>query len=225
MLVLTLVTGATGKALPADSPREVNLLNGKDLSGWSPVGGKGANQWKVGAASVSPDDPAKLVVAEPGTDLVSPVPGANLVTETSFGDCTLELEFMIPRGSNSGIKMMRIYEVQILDSFGRDKMNDGDCGAIYKEAAPRVNACRKFGEWQKLEIRFRAPRFGAEGKKTENARFEKVVLNGVLIQENVEVAHGTNVSRNAPEFPTGPVFIQGDHGPIALRNLRITPLP
>jgi len=95
---------------------------------------------------------------------------------------------------------------------------------VYQESAPKVNACRKPGEWQTLAIEFRAARFDESGKKTANAKFVKVTLNGQVVQENVEIAHGTNVSRNAKEHPAGPVFLQGDHGPVAFRNLKITAL-
>jgi hypothetical protein len=126
--------------------------------------------------------------------------------------------------SNSGVKMMNIYEIQIFDSYGKAVPNKVDCGAVYSENAPLVNACKKPGEWQQLVIDFRAPRFDAAGKKIANAKFVKVTLNGQVVQENVEIAHGTNVSRNAPEHPTGPIYLQGDHGSVAFRNLKVTPL-
>jgi hypothetical protein len=173
---------------------------------------------------MDPGSAAKLSVQESGSELISPTSGANLVSEEHFGDCVLELEFMIPADSNSGVKMMSIYEIQILDSAGKAKVDAGDCGAVYKESAPKSNACKKAGEWQQLLIDFRAPRFDGTGKKISNAKFVKVLLNGQLVQENVEVAHGTNVSRNAPEHPTGPIFFQGDHGPVAFRNIKIPPL-
>jgi hypothetical protein len=127
--------------------------------------------------------------------------------------------------SNSGIKMMNIYEIQIFDSYGKATLGKTDCGAVYSEIAPLVNACKKPGEWQQLVIDFRAPRFDADGKKTANARFVKVTLNGQVVQDNVEIPHGTNVGRNAKEHATGPIYLQGDHGSVAFRNLKVTPLP
>jgi len=153
----------------------------------------------------------------------------NLSSEAVFGDCTVELEFMVGKStpgsstdSNSGVKMMNIYEIQIFDNFGKAVLGKVDCGAVYSETAPLVNACKKPGEWQKLVIDFRAPRFDAAGNKTANAKFVKVTLNGQVIQDNVEIAHGTNVSRNAKEHPTGPIYLQGDHGAVAFRNLKVT---
>jgi hypothetical protein len=155
----------------------------------------------------------------------------NLSSEAVFGDCTVELEFLVGKAtegnstdSNSGIKLMNIYEVQIFDSYGKAAPGKVDCGAIYSETAPMVNASKPPGQWQKLVIVFRAPRFDETGKKTANARFVKVTLNGQVVQDNVEIAHGTNVSRNAPEHPTGPIYLQGDHGAVAFRNLKVTPL-
>jgi len=101
---------------------------------------------------------------------------------------------MVAAHSNSGVKMMNIYEIQIFDSFGKEKPNATDCGAVYQESPPKVNACKKPGEWQTLVIEFRAPRFNTAGEKTTNARFVKVTLNGQVVQENFDIAHGTNVS-------------------------------
>jgi hypothetical protein len=208
----------------ADTAKPVALFNGKDLSGWKTVGGKGACQWAVGKTVFDPADPRKLSVGAPGDELISPQKGVNLVTAAGFQDCRLELEFMVAKDSNSGVKMMSIYEIQLLDGVDEAGTGKGDCGAIYMESAPKVNACKKPGEWQTLVIEFRAPRFDQSGKKVANARFVKVLLNAQVVQDNVEVAHGTNVSRNAPEKPVGPVYLQGDHGPVAFRNLKITPL-
>src|SRR6185436_5512864 len=210
---------------PAGSDsKPASLFNGKDLAGWKMVGGKGAKQWTVGKASLDKAQPTKLNVEKPGSELISPEPGANLASEQVFDDCVVEMEFMIPADSNSGIKMMNIYEIQILDSAAKAKVDSGDCGAVYKESAPKVNACKKAGEWQQLLIDFRAPRFDGTGKKISNAKVVRVILNGQLVQENVEVAHGTNVSRDTPEHPTGPIFFQGDHGPVAFRNIKVTQL-
>ncbi|MCX6905560.1 MAG: DUF1080 domain-containing protein [Verrucomicrobia bacterium] len=211
-------------ALAADNSKTISLCNGKDLSGWKTVGGKGTNQWKFGKAALDAANPKKINVDGPGEDLISPQSGANLSTEASYKDCIVELEFMMAKNSNSGVKMMNIYEIQIFDSFGKEVAGKSDCGAVYQENAPKVNACKKPGEWQTLVIEFRAPRFDESGNKTANAKFVKVTLNGQVVQENVEIAHGTNVARTAKEHPTGPIYLQGDHGPVAFRNLKVTPL-
>ena len=96
-------------------------------------------------------------------------------------------------------------------------------GAIYGAAPPRVNAYKKPGEWQKYEIHFRAPRF-AGGKKTTNAKFLKVIFNGQLLHENVEMKKATPGGVDGKEKPKGPLMFQGNHGPVAYRNIVIKPL-
>jgi hypothetical protein len=95
-------------------------------------------------------------------------------------------------------------------------------GGIYTTAAPKKNACRKPGEWQKFVIQFEAPRFDEAGKKTGNARFVKVVLNDEVIHENVEVKGPTPGNLGHKEAATGPLMFQGDHGPVTFRNIKVT---
>jgi hypothetical protein len=132
---------------------------------------------------------------------------------------------MVPKGSNSGIYFMGEYEVQVFDSYGKkDKdLKYGDMGGIYDHAAPRVNASKAPGEWQKFVIEFQAPKF-ENGKKVANARFLKVTLNDQVIHENVELKRPTTSSLTGKERPTGPLMLQGDHGPVAYRHLVIKPL-
>jgi hypothetical protein len=106
-------------------------------------------------------------------------------------------------------------------------------GAIYQRwiegkgvggTAPLVNASTAPGRWQSLDISFRAPRFDAAGKKTENARFLRVTLNGTLIHENVEAEGPTRASMKLSEAAGNPLMLQGDHGPVAFRNIRVREL-
>ena len=91
----------------------------------------------------------------------------------------------------------------------------------YEGHTPKRNASKAPGEWQTFDITFRAPRFDAAGKKVENARFIKVVHNGQVIHENVEMTGPTRGSKFENEAASGPIVIQGDHGPVAYRNLKI----
>ena len=123
------------------------------------------------------------------------------------------------------------YEVQVLDSWGVKDLKYGDCGGIYascsdpkpdsKGTPPRVNASKPPGEWQTFDVVFRAPRFDAAGKKTENAKFIKVVHNGQVIHENVESPRPTCAAHWLDEKAKGPLMLQGDHGPVAYRNIMI----
>jgi hypothetical protein len=89
---------------------------------------------------------------------------------------------------------------------------------------PNVNAAKPAGEWQTLSIVFQSPRFDENGKKTANAKFVKVVLNGTVLHENVEMKGPTPGGLTGKEAPIGPLMLQGDHGAVAYRNLKVTPL-
>jgi hypothetical protein len=219
-------------AAQAQDPKPVEPLNGKDLSGWKHKGDEKKSKWKAarGLPVLDEKNPTQFSeLFQSGSDLPATLVnvkggGVDIYTEQKFGDCVIELEFMVPRGSNSGIYVMGEYEVQILDSFGKpdDKLGMGDLGALYSAAAPKKNAAKKPGEWQKFVIDFQAPRFEG-GKKAANAKFVKVVLNDHVIHENVEMKGPTPGGLTGTEAPTGPLMFQGDHGPVAFRNIRITP--
>ncbi|MCP4644131.1 MAG: DUF1080 domain-containing protein, partial [bacterium] len=159
----------------------------------------------------------------------------HLFSKAEFGDCRAHIEFMVPKGSNSGVYFQGRYEVQVLDSWGVETPGHGDCGGIYQRwddkrepkgyegHPPRVNAARAPGEWQSFDVVFRAPRFDSDGNKIENARFVEVVHNGVLVHENVSLNGPTRSSRYNDEKPMGLLMFQGDHGPVAYRNIWVTP--
>ena len=199
--------------------------------------------WRGVAEVAAVDGKTELTLAGEGKILVN---GATkeekapyLITAEDFGDVRVELEFMVPKGSNAGVYLMGRYEVQILDSFGRERFVSGDLGGIYQQwdpsrgkgkegfggIKPRVNAAKAPGEWQTMEIIFRAPRFNEDGRKTRSAIFEKVIINGELVQENVTTTGPTRAHPLKGETTTGPIAIQGDHGPIAIRKYTVTTLP
>jgi hypothetical protein len=155
----------------------------------------------------------------------------NLVTLFEHGDIDLELEVMIPKGSNSGLYLQGRYEVQLFDSWGVKNATFSDIGGIYRNwekepgkiymgKAPLSNACKAPGLWQSLKISFRAPKFDGSGKKIANAQFVSVELNGVKIHDHVEVPLPTGGPIENNEKPMGPIMIQGDHGAVAFRNIR-----
>ena len=205
----------------------IELFNGKDLTGWKLKDAKKRN-WAPMQVVVNDQEPRAF--SKPATlsdryDLVNPEPhGTDIYTEQHFGDIHLELEFMVPKGSNSGIYLMGEYEVQILDSFGKpdDKLTQADVGALYSAAKPPKNASKKPGEWQKFVIDFQAPKFEG-GKKVANAKFLKVTLNDVVLHENIEMKQHTPGGLTGKEAAVGPLMFQGDHGPVAFRNIRVTP--
>lgn len=204
-----IVTPGDEGAPPSDA---IVLFDGKDL-GKEFNGGEG---WTVGEGAVT-------------------VGGKGGVTsKRAFGSCQLHIEWATPKEvkgegqgrGNSGVYLMGIYEVQILDSYGNKTYFDGQAASIYKQRPPLVNASRAPGEWQSYDIIFRAPEFDADGKLTKPAAVT-VLHNGVLVQNHFELEGGTFFDRppaytkHAPKLP----FSLQNHGnPIRFRNIWIREL-
>ncbi|MGC1452560.1 MAG: DUF1080 domain-containing protein [Candidatus Sulfotelmatobacter sp.] len=202
---------APGRA-PSDA---VVLFDGKDLSHWADKEGNPA-KWKV-------ENGYMEVVAKTG----------NISTRDSFGNCQLHVEFAEPspgvgesqeRG-NSGVFLMGLYEIQVLDSYQNKTYADGQASAVYGQYPPQVNASRPPAQWQTYDIIFHGPRFTA-GKLLSPARVT-VLQNGVLVQDNVELTGPTAHGERPPYKPTPeklPLQLQ-DHGnPVRYRNLWIREL-
>ncbi len=210
-----------GTASTQDSPGRapsdaVVLFDGKDLSKWAHKDG-GAAKWKV-------ENGYAEVVAKTGY----------IYTREAFGDCQLHVEFaepVSPKGEsqergNSGVFLMGLYEIQVLDSYQNKTYADGQAAAVYGQYPPLVNASRPPGQWQTYDIVFHGPRFAKDGKLLRPARVT-VLHNGVLVQDNVELsgptAHGERPPYKAhPEKL--PLALQ-DHGdPVRFRNIWIREL-
>ena len=205
--------GDTPGAPPSDA---IVLFDGTDLSSWVGRGG-GEPPWRV----------------EGGFMEVAPRTG-NIVTKEHFGDCQLHIEWAAPavvkgdsqgRG-NSGVFLMNLYEVQVLDSYDNRTYADGHTGAIYGQYPPLVNASREPGEWQTYDIFFVAPRF--DGDKLASPAYITVVHNGVLLHHRQAIqgptGHKVLASYDVPHPPQGPLQLQ-DHGDLVrYRNIWIRPL-
>jgi len=225
----------SGSLLAADpTPQKaVNLFNGHDLRGWQ----QPSPPWLVVSGISLDSTNPKTFVSTPGEGVILNTlsgKGVDLKTEAEFGDSQIHVEFCVAKDSNSGVYVQGRYEVQILDSYGKANIAVHDCAAIYERwdeatkkgfegTVPSINACKPPGEWQSYDITFIAPKFDANGKKTANGKFVKVVHNGQVVHENIEVTGPTRGGDNI-EKPTGPIRLQGDHGPVAFRNLEVTPL-
>lgn len=170
----------------------VELFNGRDLTGWKPRTSGVKNGWLV--------KDGLLTDATPGNDLVS---------ERKFTDFKLRAEFRYPKGSNSGIYLRGRYEVQIEDDYGEEPDSD-KIGGVYGFLAPCVNAAKKPGEWQTLEI-------------TLVGRQVTVLLNGERVIDRQAIPGITGGALDGDEGAPGPVMLQGDHGPIEFRKVTITP--
>ena len=155
---------------PSDA---IVLFDGSDFSKWS--GRDGGVQWKIKGKAME-------VVKETG----------NIQTVQPFGNVQLHIEWRTPnkiesegqgRG-NSGVYLMGLYEVQVLDSWENETYYNGQAGSIYKQYSPLVNACRKPGKWQTYDIIFRAPEFN-EDKNLKDPGYITVIHNGLLIQNHI----------------------------------------
>jgi len=196
---------------PSDA---IVLFDGKDLSQW-----EGGEKW----------------IIEDGFAISN---GGGIQTKQPFGDCQLHVEWASPekvegvgqgRG-NSGVYLMGKYEVQILDSYENETYFDGQCGAIYKQSPPLVNACRKPGEWQTYDIIFHAPQFDADGNVTQPAVMT-VLHNGVLIQDHFKLK-GETAWHKPPAYeahpPKLPIHLQFHGDAVRFRNIwirELTPRP
>jgi hypothetical protein len=232
----TLVLLVAADSGPCEEPGWISLASDNWREIWRPPTG----EWfMAGSVGLDANRPRRLAAASGKGILVNGPMGKteNLLTKQKFGDLEAHIEFLIPRRSNSGVKFEGLYEIQIFDSWGVKTPKADDCGGIYPRAEmeptyhhiddgipPRVNAARPPGEWQTLDVVFQAPRFDDGGKKTANARFVKVVLNGQVIHENVELKTPTGHAWHNREIATGPLLLQADHGPVAFRHLRVRPL-
>lgn len=163
------------------------------------------------------------------------VPGAGSIhTASGFGDVQLHVEWMTPtpvagegqnRG-NSGIFLMGLYEIQVLDSWENETYADGQAGSLYGQYPPEVNASLPPASWQSYDIIFRRPRFATDGKVSQPARVT-VIHNGVVVQQNVTLTGPTGHHERPPYLRHAdrlPISLQ-DHGsPVRFRNIWIRPL-
>ena len=168
----------------------IKLFNGKDLKGWHT---EGENQW----------------VVEAGV-LKSPKSGSNLLSDQSFTDFKMHIEFRYPKGSNSGIYLRGRYEVQVADGKGLEPWDDQFSG-IYGFLSPNEMVAKDAGEWQTFDI-------------TLIGRRVTVVANGVTVINDQVIPGITGGARDSKEGEPGPFMIQGDHGPIEYRNIVVTPV-
>lgn len=198
---------------PAGGPPSdaIVLFDGKDLSQWD-----GGDKWivKDGCATAAEQ---------------------SIQTKQAFGDCQLHVEWASPdkpegtgqeRG-NSGVYLMGLYEVQVLDSYKNPTYFDGQAGAVYKQHPPLVNACRKPGEWQTYDILFEAPRFDAQGQLTRPA-YVTVLHNGVVVQNHFKIL-GASAWDMPPKYTAHaaklPLSLQYHLDPVRYRNIWIRELP
>lgn len=182
--------------------KPIQLFNNKDLTGWKLVEENRANGWSV-TNGILINDP----VQKEGT---SPVGYGNIRTEQEFEDFNLKIETNVPAHSNSGVYLRGMYEIQVLDSYGKP-LDSHNMGGLYSRVAPVLNAEKPAGEWQSMDI-------------TLCDRHLTVVLNGKTIIDNQPVYGPTGGALTSDVFAPGPIYLQGDHGKVSYRNIVLTPI-
>ncbi len=209
-------------ALPTQPPRGATVL----------LGGTGAT-----ATKRLRENWYRRYTTQPGDWAIAPdgtctPQKSDLTSRQEFGDCYLHAEFRTPAPApgkpgtdgNSGIGFQGRYEVQILGDYGTTPKKHGSA-ALYSQTASAINASKPAGEWQTYDILFRAPRFDAEGKVSENPRVT-VFHNGIPVQNNAAFTGMTGIQYGEYKemTKTGPLVLQGDHDAVQYRNLWIIPL-
>jgi hypothetical protein len=193
-----LALAATGFA-QGDEKDFKPLLNGKDLSGWHLRNEKGHNSWKVEEGILK----NTVEKGQHGTDLVG---------DQKFWNFTVRYDFQVPDGSNSGFYLRGRHEIQILGDYKSGKPSKGGNGAIYQHTIPSEFASKPGGEWQTAEV-------------TMIDNKISVTLNGKKIHDNVVCDRATGSELDGKVKEPGPFFLQGDHGTVWFRNIRVKELP
>ena len=189
----------------------VQIFNNQDVSNWTQRNGDAAN-WIV-------------------QDGVVAVNKGDIMTQERFADFFLHLEFMTPdmpdatgqAKGNSGVFLQGRDEIQVLDSYGIATPGKGDCGAIYDQYAPLVNACKPPLEWQTYDVCSRSARVSENGEVLEKTRLT-VLQNGIVIHNNIELPGVTVLAIDEQVGTPGPILLQ-DHGnDVKYRNIWVLPL-
>ena len=183
--------------------KPVKLFNGNNLDGWSLINSDHKNGWGVEDGMLI-NNPV-----QPDNDPHAYHYG-NLRTNDTFKDFNLKLEVNVPKGSNSGVYLRGIYEIQVVDSYGKD-LDPHNMGALYSRIKPAMAAEKEGGEWQEMDI-------------TLYNHHVTVLLNGKKIIDNAPVLGVTGGAMTADEFAPGPIYLQGDHGRVLYRNMVLTPI-
>ncbi len=180
----------------------ITLFNGKDLSGWKLINENQKNGFyaKDGILGTDP-------IQVEGEKHIS---YGNLRTDQEFEDFNLKLEVSVPEGSNSGVYLRGMYEIQVFDSY-KKPLDSHNMGALYSRVTPSVSAEKPAGTWQTLDI-------------TLCDRHVTVILNGTKIIDNQPIYGPTGGAMKSDVNTPGPIYLQGDHGKVEYRNLVLTPI-
>ena len=197
-LLLALILPLT--ALSADEEKDFKpLFNGKDFTGWQVRHEQAHNAWKIVDGVLKNE-------LKPGEH------GVDLITDAKYWNFTVRYEYLVLEGSNSGFYLRGRHEIQILGDFKSGKVSLGGNGAIYRHTLPAKFAGKAGDEWQTVEATMIGDRI-------------TVILNGEKIHDNVKVERATGGEMDGSVNEPGPFLLQGDHGAVSFRNLRVKELP
>jgi len=199
--LLTMASLVSLSAQAADDEQGFRpLFNGKDFTGWKLRNPNGHHSWSILSGGILKN------TVEHG------VHGTDLVTDQKFWNFTVRYEYMTPDNSNSGFYLRGRHEIQILGDYSAGQPSISGNGSIYNFKAPDKFVTKPAGEWQTVEATIIGNRI-------------TVIMNGVKIHDNVlcDRATGSEIDNKVNE--PGPIFLQGDHGTVSFRNIRIKELP
>lgn len=180
----------------------IDLFNGNDLTGWKLMNSNQTNGFSAKNGTLV-NDP---VQPENGDHISY----GNIRTQQEFEDFNLKLEVNVPEGNNSGVYLRGIYEIQVVDSYGK-QLDSHNMGALYSRITPGMAAEKPAGKWQSMDI-------------TLVDRHVTVILNGEKIIDNQPAWGPTGGAMSADVLAPGPIYLQGDHGKVSYRNIVLTPV-
>ena len=190
---------------PPDGEGWITLFDGKSFEGWKFRSSGSQGHWQV-------TEQGELDNAEHG--------GVDIYTEWTFMDCDLHIEFKYTKGSNSGVYLQGRYEIQVLDSFGQPPV-DYQCGALYRLVTPSENVTRPVGEWQSFDVEFKSAGIDDNGRIVPAGMTLR--HNDVLTIDKAEIPRATGGEMNRRYLEPGPILLQGTHGPVTFRNIKVRP--
>ncbi|MBK7645450.1 MAG: DUF1080 domain-containing protein [Planctomycetes bacterium] len=202
----------------------LRVCYGNAFEMWKP------SHWKLADFELDPADPTKFELKDGSGALANQgvTPAEDYVSNFVFGDAKIHVECALPKGGATAVSVFGLYDIRLADPGDEQKLSLSSMGAVlpgehFAGSPPLLPAFKGPGTWHDLDFFFRAPRFDASGKKTANARFERVMVDDVLLQNQIELTEPVKGARG-PEVAQGPLVIRGGLGTCAVGGIMVRPL-